>query len=146
MVGLNGYADAPRDAAGLLAEAGAAGLLVWRDGDRLRVRGPVAASHLARRLLADKAAVLSVLDARDAPARRPHRWRRPPTPWCPYGHPDGWISVFGPHVICAACHPPTRAEIVADRVPSSGPAVRDTVAASHLPSRSESLNGETQRL
>ncbi|MFH5804979.1 hypothetical protein [Alienimonas sp. DA493] len=62
-------------AVGLLAEAGAAGLLVWRDGDRLRVRGPVAASHLARRLLADKAGVLSALDAREAlvPLRSPRR-------------------------------------------------------------------------
>ncbi len=112
--------DAPHhdipDAAALLAEAGRSGLLVLREGDRLRIRGPVLAAALARRLLADKPAVLAALDARDDPLPRRHRWNRPPNEWCPYGHPIGWVSLSGSHLICATCHPPASPSIVACRV------------------------------
>lgn len=37
------------------------------------------------------------------------------TEWCPrYGHARAWRSIYGQHVICAVCHPPAVAEIVAE--------------------------------
>jgi hypothetical protein len=34
--------------------------------------------------------------------------------WCPiYRHRTAWRSVFGPHLICAACHPPAIPRVVA---------------------------------
>ena len=50
MVGLN-----------LLAEARAAGLSVWREGDRLYVKGPKQAEEVAKRLIAEKEAVFQLL-------------------------------------------------------------------------------------
>lgn len=48
------------------------------------------------------------------PSLRRHRWT--PNEWCHYGHPEGWRSIFGPHLICAVCHPPAREEAVAERI------------------------------
>lgn len=47
------------------------------------------------------------------------RWLNAPyqreCPWCPlYRHGTAWRSVFGPHLICATCHPPARPDIVAE--------------------------------
>jgi hypothetical protein len=50
MVGLN-----------LIREAGVAGLTVWAEGDRLRIRGPKAADVIARRLVEHKAEVMAAL-------------------------------------------------------------------------------------
>lgn len=49
------------DGVTLLMEAEAAGLTVLADGDRLRVRGPRCAEHVAKQLLAHKPAVLCAL-------------------------------------------------------------------------------------
>ena len=54
------------DSVTLLADAQAAGLSVHAAGDRLVVRGPRAAEHLARRLLARKEEVLPLLHAEAA--------------------------------------------------------------------------------
>jgi hypothetical protein len=51
------------DGLNLLLEAGAAGLTVMADGDRLVIRGPKSADTVARRLLARKAVVLAALSA-----------------------------------------------------------------------------------
>ena len=53
------------DSVTLLAAAQAAGLSVRAAGDRLVVRGPRAAEHLARRLLAHKLQVLPLLHAEE---------------------------------------------------------------------------------
>lgn len=60
MVGLN-----------LLQQAEAAGLLVWRSGEALCVRGPKHAESLAKELLGHKADVLRALDARQVEMSRP---------------------------------------------------------------------------
>ena len=119
MVALN----APPDGAALLAAADRAGLLLWIEGDRIEVRGPRSAGPVVSRLAAAKPAVRAAIEARDRRRRSnggagsgSHRWNRPANDWCPYGHPSGWVSVFGPHVICATCHPPARPEIVARRI------------------------------
>ena len=108
MVSLNRRLEKARDATSLLREAAHSGLIAWRDGSRLRVYGPVEAADLARRLLRMKEDVLSALDVDAAPPApaTPHRWNRPPTPWCPYGHPAAWRSRYGPHWICETCHTP----------------------------------------
>jgi hypothetical protein len=54
----------------LLQEALAAGLEVWREGDRLVVRGPTRLERLAKALLAQKAAVLPLLTWDEATADR----------------------------------------------------------------------------
>ena len=46
----------------MLAEARAAGLSVWREGDRLYVKGPKQAEEFAKRLIAEKEAVFCLLD------------------------------------------------------------------------------------
>lgn len=55
------------NAAQLLADARAAGLTVTADGDRLVVRGPREAGHLARAVLARKAEVLADLAEHPGP-------------------------------------------------------------------------------
>ena len=62
------------DSVTLLADAQAAGLSVRAAGDRLVVRGPRAAEHLARRLLARKEEVLPLLHAEEA-AQAEIGWR-----------------------------------------------------------------------
>ena len=120
MVALN----APPDGSALLAAADRAGLLLWIEGGKIEIRGPRSAEPIVRRLAAAKPAVLAALTDRDRPAApgRPHRWNRPPTPWCAYGHPAGWVSAYGPHVICETCHPSPVPETVVRRVGASAPA------------------------
>lgn len=38
-----------------------------------------------------------------------------PPPWCCYPeHRRGWRSIYGPHVVCATCHPPAANSLVAE--------------------------------
>ena len=104
----------------LLDLADAAGLLVWRDGTTLKVRGPRSAAAVAKRLTANKPAVLAALDERDRDRRPVERTRwggREPTAWCPgHGHPAGWSHVASPaHAVCTTCHPPPCERLVARR-------------------------------
>ncbi len=46
----------------MLAEARAAGLSVWREGERLYVKGPKQAEEIAIRLIAEKEAVFQLLN------------------------------------------------------------------------------------
>lgn len=57
----------------VLEEARAAGLRVWTEGDRLKVRGPRAAADLALRLLARKAEVMAALEPKPAVTPWPPR-------------------------------------------------------------------------
>ena len=89
----------------LLAEARSAGLDVQADGDRLVIRGPRAADAVARRLMAEKPAVLAALAylALPGPADRAQVWINPesfePGDDIPDRKPDGWRWVVAtwPH-------------------------------------------------
>ena len=35
--------------------------------------------------------------------------------WCrQYGHRRAWRSIYGPHLICATCHPPVSDSVIAE--------------------------------
>ena len=104
----------------LLQEASAAGLTVLADGDRLAIRGPRSADAIARRLLAEKPAVMAALRglAPMATAPGPHELALAgvcpganPCPWC--GRRKWWRSIYGV-VVCGQCHPPVLPELIAE--------------------------------
>ena len=117
----------------LLDSARAAGVTMRLDGERLIVRGPKSAETLAKSILAQKAAVVACLlvapkttdessNATATPRCVPNESQRampPPTAercFC-CGQRRWWRSVFGSHLICATCHPPSFRSVVAARIP-----------------------------
>lgn len=103
------------DAVTLLAEAQAAGLTLEVVSDDLRVRGPRSAAAVVERIRSHKAEIVRTLSPQSQPGWREPFKVHPPPPWCGYPrHLHGWRSIYGPHVICATCHPPAVPEIVAE--------------------------------
>ena len=40
-----------------------------------------------------------------------------PPAWCSrYQHRQAWRSIYGPHLICAVCHPPVNPNVVAETI------------------------------
>lgn len=116
----------------LLESARAAGLTIRADGERLTVRGPKSAEMLAKSILAQKVAVIAWLLAG---AKTCHESSSTPTstqscasesvPATPTmsvercyccGQRRWWRSIYGPHLICAVCHPPSFSSVVAERI------------------------------
>lgn len=127
-------------AVALLAECRQRGLTLTAEEGRLLVRpAGQADDELLARLQAWKAELLVLLAAAsDAELDRDDESLDPPTdwdaanpspeprsfsrawpwtrkPWCDYGHPTAWRSIYGSHLICETCHPPATEEAVAER-------------------------------
>jgi len=108
------------DAVTLLETAQAAGFTVAVEGERLQVRGPKAAVAILNQLRERKADIVRLLrgpdDADDDEEFEPPPRAMPPSPpWCQYrSHWHGWRSIYGPHLICATCHPPAIPGVVAE--------------------------------
>lgn len=117
----------------LLDSARAAGVTMRVDGERLIVRGPKSAETLANSILAQKAAIIAWLLAapktsvessnvtampRSVPNESPRAIPPPTVERCfCCGQRRWWRSIFGSHLICATCHPPSFQSVVAARIP-----------------------------
>lgn len=99
----------------VMAECRMRGVSLYVEGDWLqftpasRVDG-----ELLKRLRHLKAEIISKLTAPKMRQSPMSMWT--PNEWCSYGHPNGWRSIFGSHVICATCHPPVNERVVAERL------------------------------
>lgn len=99
----------------VLAECSTRGIAFTVHHGRLRAYPPDAIDDaLLTAIRHHKRAIISQLTEASLQARQPHRWTS--NDWCQYGHPEGWRSIYGPHLICATCHPPSREEAVAERI------------------------------
>ncbi len=118
----------------LLDSARVAGVTMRVDGERLIVRGPRSAETLAKSVLAQKADVVAWLLT--APETRVEPSNVAVTPRSVSGESERaapamtveqcfccgqrrwWRSVFGSHLICATCHPPSFRSVIAARFPN----------------------------
>lgn len=129
----------------LLASARAAGLTWHADGERLIVRGPRSAGDIATQLLAHKSELLTTHTPQPPLTATEFIYDRIPnsviddmvehtmnidgkTDWKTFPNsplPEchccrerrWWRSIFGQHLICGVCHPPSRNNVVAEWIP-----------------------------
>lgn len=91
------------------------GVVLAPNGDRLRIYPAAAVDEsLLAGIRHHKQSLLARLTGADSARRSRGRWT--PNAWCQYGHPQGWRSIFGPHLICRVCHPPATESAVAELV------------------------------